>query len=79
MATSASSPCVKIRKRGRPIVTGNDLVHPSPKLMAAATGTMRAAVTPAAYSDPKTTSTNQGIARKNTGTATSITLPAHFE
>ena len=39
---------------------------------------MRAASTASSYSEPKTSSTSQGIATKNTGTATSISAPAHF-
>ena len=45
MTTSASSPCVTIRRRGRPIVTGSDFDHPSANWIAAATTMMRAAST----------------------------------
>ena len=39
------APCVTIRSRGRPIVTGNDFVQPSTSWIAAATSTIRAAST----------------------------------
>ena len=41
--TRVSSPCVTMRSRGRPIVTGSDFVQPRTKWIAAATSTIRAA------------------------------------
>ncbi len=72
MTTSASRPCVTIRRRGRPIVTGNDFDQPSANWIAAATRMMRAASTDPEYSLPKIVSTSHGIASRNTGTATTI-------
>ena len=40
---------------------------------------MRAAVTAPVYSEPNTTRTSHGIARKKTGTAITMSPPAHFE
>ena len=80
IATSVSSPCVTIRSRGRPIVTGSDFVQPSAKWIAAGEQDRRARPSTApSYSEPKTTRTSHGMATKKTGTATTISAPAHFE
>ena len=76
IATSASIPWVTIRSRGRPIDTGSDFVQPIANWIAAASSTMRAAVTAPSYSLPKTTSTSHGIATKKTGTATTMSAAA---
>jgi hypothetical protein len=70
---------VTIRSRGRPIVTGSVFVQPIRNWIAAAIRITRAAVTASSYSEPKTTRTSHGIATKNTGTATIMSAPAHFE
>ena len=72
-------PCVTIRRRGRPIVTGSDFDHPSTSRIAAETRTIRAASTAGRYSAPNTTRTSHGIARRNTGTATAATAAAASE
>ena len=61
------------------MVTGSDFVQPSAKWIAAAIRMMRAAWTAPSYSEPKTIRTSQGMATKNTGTATTMIAPAHFE
>ena len=76
ITTSASSPCVTIRSRGRPIVTGSDFDQPSANWIAAATRMIRAASTAPTYSAPNTSSMSHGIASSATGTATTISPAA---